>query len=66
MNDLFIYIITSFHFFISAATGAAASGCSGTGNVANWVGLLGFHNAVCVVSRSFCLYDLVRFNFKCR
>ena len=50
MYHLFIYIvIIFFHFLISAATGAAAPGCSGTVNAADQVGLLGFHNAVCVV-----------------
>ena len=32
MNHVFIYIITFFYFWISAATGAAAPGCSGTVN----------------------------------
>ena len=54
MNHLFIYIvITFFQFFISADTGAAALGCNGTISAANQVGLLGFHNAVCVVGGSF-------------
>ena len=43
----FNYFIKFFPLFISAATGAAASGCSGTVNAADQVGLLGFHNAVC-------------------
>ena len=36
MNHLFIYIITTFfHILISAATGDAAPGCSGTVNAAD-------------------------------
>ena len=38
-----------FPFFYTAATGAAATSCSGTVNAAEYVGLLGFHKAVCVV-----------------
>ena len=56
MNHLFIYIvITFFHYLISGATGAVAPGCSGTVNAADYVGLLGFHNAACVV-RGSCLF----------
>ena len=50
MSVLFIYNVIN--FLISAATGAAAAGC-GTVNAADQVGLLGFHNAVCVVRESF-------------
>ena len=64
MNHLFIYIvITFFHILISAATGAAASGYSDTGNAADQIGLLGFRNDVCVVRGN---YDLAKFPFKCR
>ena len=38
LDYLFIYIvITFFHFLVSAATGAAAPGCSGTVNAADYV-----------------------------
>ena len=55
MTHFFIYIVIKFfHSLISAATGAAAPGCSGTVNAGDYkVGLLGFHNAVCVVMGSF-------------
>ena len=66
MNHLFIYIvITFFHFLASSATGAAAPGCSDYVNAADQVGLLGFHNAVCVVMETPCLCDLARLNFEC-
>ena len=55
MNNLFIYIVLAFFYFlISTAASAAAPGCSGTVNTADWVDL-GFHNAVCVV-RGRCLF----------
>ena len=53
LDELFIFVTTFFHFFISASTGASAPGCSGTVNAAYLVGLLGFHNSVCVVRGSF-------------
>ena len=50
----FIYIVIKFcQFLISAATGAAVAADSGTVNAADQVGLLGFHNAACVVRGSF-------------
>ena len=54
MSVLFIYIVTHiFLFFVSAATGAATRGYSGTVNAAVYVGLLGFHNAVYIVRGRF-------------
>ena len=47
---LYYYIL---YFLISAATGAATPDCIGTVIAADKVGLLGFHNAVCVVRGSF-------------
>ena len=60
MNHLFIYIIPFFNFQISAATGAAAPGCSGTVNAADQVGLLGSHNVVSVVMESFLFIRVIQ------
>ena len=52
----FIHLYDYYFFFIFlilAETEAAAPGCNGTVNAADEVGLLGFHNAVCVVRGSF-------------